>query len=148
MMDNPRVIVVGRGQALFLLAMHIAFKLHGERTEAKYWWNYKPDAEENRNVIDRVTKLQLLGVDRTSEMLVLSWGGDEKYKNVLPAFMDCEAASSFAWNWLNRQEYPPQPDHDGSNAKGFIVFNEASGHIGPDHYGIVAVGPAWAMLGK
>jgi hypothetical protein len=144
-MDNPRLILLGRGQTTFILGMQIAFKLTGNNTEAKYWWMYKRQDEDRVNR----EKLDLLG-ETKCKCLVLSWasGDEEKHKSVLPAFMDCPAATSFAWNWLSRQEYGPEPDYDGSNEKGFLLFNETWGHVGGDHYAIVAIAPAWAMLGK
>lgn len=144
MLDNPRLIIVGRGQQLFLLGMQIAFRLHGDKTEAKFWWTYKP--KPTPTLMD---PHELLGVC-AKEFLVLSWAADdsEKHKNVLPAFMACEAASSFAWNWLTHQDYGEQPDHDGSNEKGFVLFNDTWGHVGGDRYAIIGIGPAWALLGK
>ena len=62
--------------------------------------------------------------------------------------MDSNLASEIAWAWLQEQKYKDQPDHDGSNHKGFIMFNGTWGHVGPDQTAIIAIGPAWAMAGK
>ena len=66
----------------------------------------------------------------------------------LPYPMDVEAAIPFAWNWLKTAKYPPQPDHDGSNHKGFEVFNEAWGRVGDRRNSFVAIKPEWQMYGK
>ena len=66
----------------------------------------------------------------------------------LPYEMDGVAAASFAWNWLMIAEYDREPDHDGDNDRGFIVYNEDWGHIANRHEGLVAIKPCWQMYGK
>ena len=59
-----------------------------------------------------------------------------------------EQAVNFIHGWLNAIGYPPQPDHDGDNGKGWRVFNEAWGHVCNSPYGFVGIQPVWAMYGK
>jgi hypothetical protein len=66
----------------------------------------------------------------------------------LPYPMDAAATSAFVWGWLETVPRGREPDHDGSNGKGWRVYNEAWGHVGDNHYAIIAVQPAWAMYGK
>jgi hypothetical protein len=66
----------------------------------------------------------------------------------LPYPMDVAMLSAFVWGWLGTVERGREPDHDGSNGKGWRVYNEAWGHVGGNHRAIVAVQPAWAMYGK
>ncbi len=53
--------------------------------------------------------------------------------------------------WLNDQmlEYPPEPDHDGHNSRGWYMYTEGWGHIEPYHYpAFLAIEPHWIMYGK
>lgn len=50
--------------------------------------------------------------------------------------------------WLENQDYGPEPDHDGSNGKGFRIYNEDWGRIGDDWSTICAIKPNWAWYGK
>ncbi len=69
----------------------------------------------------------------------------------LPFAMDCKAATEMVWSWLQEQpkeKYRAELDHDGSNGRGFRIYNEYWGHIGDSHYAILAVLPVWAWYGK
>lgn len=50
----------------------------------------------------------------------------------------------FVKGWLREQKYKQQPDHDGSNSKGFVVTNGGMRDRGV----ILSVQPCWAMHGK
>lgn len=51
--------------------------------------------------------------------------------------------------WLdNVAQYPPEPNHDGSNGKGWRVYNENWGRVDGDFAVFVAIEPVWAMYGK
>lgn len=52
------------------------------------------------------------------------------------------------WYWLESAEYEQEPDHDGSNIKGWRLFNEAWGQVFDDPYALVAITPEWALAGK
>lgn len=65
-----------------------------------------------------------------------------------PFKMDAIGAADFARRWLAEQDYGPQPDHDGSNTKGWRVYNEMWGHVDGMWTAICAVQPVWAWHGK
>ncbi len=69
----------------------------------------------------------------------------------LPFPMDWKASSDLAWGWLGNQpkeKYEDYIDHDGSNGKGFLVYNEDWGHVAKSHYAFLGVKPVWAWYGK
>jgi hypothetical protein len=69
----------------------------------------------------------------------------------LPYAMRWKEAADLAWGWLSNQpneKYTEKLDHDGSNGKGFLVYNEYWGHIGESHYAFLGVKPVWAWYGK
>jgi hypothetical protein len=56
--------------------------------------------------------------------------------------------ADFARRWLAEVNYGDEPDHDGSNSKGWRVYNEKFGHIDNSWNAVIAVSPVWAMHGK
>jgi hypothetical protein len=50
--------------------------------------------------------------------------------------------------FLADTDYGDQPDHDGSNGKGFHIYNEAWNRIGNCWTADFAVEPSWAWYGK
>lgn len=66
----------------------------------------------------------------------------------LPFVLDLEGTTEFAWNWLKTADYGKEPDHDGDNKKGFIVYNEYFGSVGNCPYAFVGIQPEWIMYGK
>ena len=66
----------------------------------------------------------------------------------LPFRAGHEQIAMIAEGWLESIEYPPEPDHDGSNGKGFRIFNEDWGHVDNNEEAFLAVSPVWAMYGK
>ncbi len=79
--------------------------------------------------------------------LILLWH-EERDAVPLPYPLELDEAASFVKGWLKRAPFPAEPDHDGSNGKGWRVFNEAWGHVAGHHYAFAAIQPAWAMYGK
>ena len=79
--------------------------------------------------------------------LVFYWSDSEK-AIALPFPMTIEQAADFAIGWLRHADYGDEPDHDGSNGKGWRIYNEAWGHVDGDWSAFVAIEPAWAMYGK
>lgn len=78
-----------------------------------------------------------------------SWEKSPTIKLLTP--MDWKRAADLAWDWLqgkDDKEYQGWSDHDGSNGKGFRIYNEDWGHVGGSHYAICAVLPIWAWYGK
>lgn len=71
--------------------------------------------------------------------------------NKLPYPMAWKEAADLAWGWLLNQpkeKYQEYLDHDGSNGKGFRVYNEDWGHVAKSHYAFLGVLPVWAWYGK
>lgn len=79
--------------------------------------------------------------------LVLYW--TERPEMIpLPFKIDAEAARVVVMGWLAEQDYGKDPDHDGSNKRGWRAYNEAWGRIGDDYGAFLAVQPVWATYGK
>ncbi len=64
------------------------------------------------------------------------------------AALDLDALVPIISTWLAQQDYGREPDHDGSNSKGFRLYNEVWGRIGDDWASIGAIKPEWAWHGK
>lgn len=79
--------------------------------------------------------------------LVLHWH-ESQAATMLPFPMTLEQAAAFAVAWLEHADYGREPDHEGSNSKGFRLYCEGWGMIGSDFSAFAAVEPAWAMHGK
>ena len=93
----------------------------------------------------------LPGKDGRPSRLVFYWRESDDDVEVHPFPFQAaagETMASFAFNWLAQVDYGPEPDHDGSNARGYRVFNEAWGRLGDDDAAFLAVEPAWALIGK
>lgn len=78
-------------------------------------------------------------------MLVL-YRADPKFPTALPLPfpLDATTAPQFVANWLAHATYPVEPEHDGSNEKGWHVFIEED-----DCWEVLlTVQPCWAMHGK
>lgn len=68
----------------------------------------------------------------------------------LPVPLGPKQAADLAWTWLESKtdkEYFDYLDHDGSNGKGFKVYNEDWNRVG-GFGGLLAVQPVWAWYGK
>ena len=50
--------------------------------------------------------------------------------------------------WLDNCVWPPEPQHDGSNGRGFRLFNENYGHVNDHWQAFVAIEPYWLIYGK
>ncbi len=67
----------------------------------------------------------------------------------LPYEMGMEAATTFAWHWLETAKMERAPDIDGGTKRGWRIYNEGHwGFVGDDSYAFIAVKPTWAKLGK
>lgn len=119
--DNFGIRVASYGRKHFDMTMQLAFGPH--KTASHY-------------LIDPV------------HGFVYLWG-EEKGSAPLPFPYNWELAALAAWTWLEQHvDYPHQPSHDGSNSKGYLIYNGDWGHMGPYHYAIVAVKPEWMMHSK
>ncbi len=79
--------------------------------------------------------------------LVLYWN-DSLAATKLPFPMTLEQAAAFAVGWLEHADYGREPDHEGSNSKGFRIYCEGWCMVGSDFAAFAAIEPAWAMHGK
>lgn len=98
---------------------------------------------------DHVPGSKVLGY-RVSEKkgLILYWSRPKGIFAEFPYEMNLGDAVNFAWGWIEKVAYPPQPDHDGDNGKGFVIYNEDWGHVDGEWEAFVAIAPVWAMYGK
>lgn len=79
--------------------------------------------------------------------LILSWFAD-KADNKMPYKMPLSETVDLVWGWLEAGPWPDQPDHDGSNGKGWFAFTDFWGHVGEDHYAVIGFQRCWALYGK
>lgn len=86
----------------------------------------------------------------TSKRLILFWIAPDQRFNAQALICKTSAAgmAPMVREWLAAAEYGPEPDHDGSNSKGWRIFNEAWGHVEGESYAICGIEPAWLMHGK
>lgn len=100
----------------------------------------------NRRSVGYIVDKRVSGPDR----LIFFWTEPEANEriNVFPGSADAKLLSAIIQSWLDEVPYGGQPDHDGSNKKGFRLYNEAWGHIGSHREAFLAVEPAWALYGK
>lgn len=121
--DNRKLVIENEGRVLFEYGMRIAFG-EGEHKARHYAITEK-------------------------DGLILMWGEDTALKSQpLPYPMTAEVAIPFAWSWLEQADYGQQPDHDGSNGKGWTLHRDGWGHVAGSFYAIVGIKPTWAMYGK
>lgn len=80
---------------------------------------------------------------------VLSWYNKENGGwNAFPGSLTPAEVEPLVISWLKNQDYGYEPDIDGSNRKGFLVYNESYGRINNDPYAFVAIKPEWISYHK
>lgn len=97
-------------------------------------------------------------LDHPEKGFVLLWSeanlsvcGQVKPALALPFKMAWKECADMAWGWLSEQpeeRYEDYLDHDGSNGKGFRIYNEDWAGVAGSNYGILAVQPIWTWYGK
>jgi hypothetical protein len=126
-MDNRHISVQSEGRSAFDLAFQLLF----EGAPGHKATHYFEDPQKG---------------------LVFLWHNDEAKKAIpLLTPLEWKGAADLAWTWLSNQpkeKYQEYLDHDGSNGKGFRVYNESWGHVAGSHYAICGVIPIWAWYGK
>jgi hypothetical protein len=128
MSDNRIFNVNGKGDDLLLATLWLAFRQAGYST-AKAWR------------VDPVKGMILLWyATETDTPFPAPMGADEVYHVVRQWLLSKPQAECVGWD--------ADADHDGSNSLGWRVYCEDWGHVGDDHYAIVAVKPAWMWYGK
>jgi hypothetical protein len=125
-MDNRTFDITAEGQATLEQALKIGF---GEHRTAAGW---RVDTHEG------TTRLVLSAHETASD----GWA-----PFLTP--IDAARAVSLVTDWLADTEYGEEPDHDGSNGRGWRVYCGDWGHVEPYHHrAFVAIEPCWAMYGK
>lgn len=148
-MDNFKIEIVAEGVGALRRGLEIAFAAHSGTAKG---WGLK-HVDHKKKVPDYEDKApELLGVSPIPHDVLVFYWTDPEDKNdyhEFPTEMDAEGATKIAMDWLNKKgTFGDEPDHDGSNHKGFYLFCNTWGHVLGSHYGMVAIGPAWAMAGK
>lgn len=137
--DNTQVIVTGMGgRRAFDLAMELLFADQGYATHYQI-------KKIVRNLEYDIKPTELF--EDHHECMIFYWHKDTDTVP-LPYNMTFRECADLAWGWLQKQNYGETPDHDGSNDRGWAVFNESWGHIDNSQYGIGAVSPQWIWIGK
>lgn len=126
--DNFQINVVSKGKQTFAHALAIAVN-HAPGNKATHYEVHKT-----------------LG-------LILYWHlpnlGAGRVAYPFPFTMSLQVLTDFVWEWLLQTEpSTPEPDHDGSNSRGFCVYTGAWGAVESSPYSFVAIRPEWAMHGK
>lgn len=136
-MDNFHLDVTCEGKAALRLVVDLAFTQHRRVTHYAV-----------REAEPAVTEPQYSKKPARPKRLVFMWtdGGREAVK--LPFELDAEATTDFAARWLAEQDCGREPDHDGSNGRGWRAYCEGWGHVDGEYQGFLAVTPVWAMYGK
>jgi hypothetical protein len=138
--DNRHISVQSEGRAAFDLAFQLLFDNCPGRKATHYFEHSKYGFlllwhEDSFNLQERGA----LPLDKCIPA------------NKLPYPMGWKEAADLAWGWLLNQpkeKYEQELDHDGSNGKGFLVYNEDWGHVAGSHYAFLGVKPVWAWYGK
>ena len=76
--------------------------------------------------------------------------------NKFPIELPIEFITDIVWNWLHSEDakkmnfegWDDDADHDGHNELGFRVYCDDWGHVGYNHYALVAIRPAYCWYGK
>lgn len=132
-MDNRHISIQSEGRPAFDLAFQLLFD-NAPGKKASHYFEH-PD------------KGFIMLWHEDSFMI----GIEQKLANKLPYPMDWKSAADLAWGWITNQpkeSYKESLDHDGSNGKGFMVYNEYWGHVANSHYAFLGVLPVWAWYGK
>jgi len=106
--------------------------------------------ERFKKVIDLVDSNTAVGYALDNDGKRLVFYRYESDKAIpFPFAMDREGIADFAWAWLKQVSYPPEPDHDGSNGKGWIVYTNEWGEVeGHGYRSMIAIEPEWREYHK
>lgn len=146
--SNGQVIVVSEGREDFNLALKLAFD---GKTAVGYRIDLKPKFREDaKNVSAELPPTPLFEIRHPR--MILYWTEPSETINKgyvpLPYRMSAEEVSHLAYGWLLRQDYGEEPDHDGSNGRGFAVYNESWEQVAHEWQAMCAVSPQWAWYPK
>lgn len=165
--DNFSVRVASEGMTHFDMAVRMAFGSHKKATHylsglpkrsclkcsgSGKGYGRNLDTALKESVVYRCNRCDGYGTVPPSVAMILLWH-EESHAGFaslpLPFPLTIDAAVPFLWNFLETALYPDQPDHDGSNGKGFMVTTgDFWGHVEGMTYSILSVEPDWQMYGK
>lgn len=145
-MDNFHIDILAEGEETLLEALVIAFRHNAPGGTATHWASLDTKFEG-------VEWHERDKPGPTRPTLVFYWSDPSlKEATEILMYVKPREAATMVIAWMDtlvkKDKFPPQPDHDGSNSRGFRVFCEQWGHVNDNHYAIVAVQPTWAMYGK
>ncbi len=147
-MDNFEFVITAMGRKAFDLAFQVGFSDHDKATHymiKKVHPNHAPEYGKGSEVLNEFTSFIFFWTSVDTNSIHVGDSGLIE----LPFEMGWKEAADMAWGWLNKKaKYDEEPDHDGSNSKGWCIRNESWGHAGGYFEGFLIVEPAWAMQGK
>lgn len=149
-MDNRQIDVTSEGAAALAAAVGIVWpNAHGGKVTHFKIVNVKNVTDYYKDATGEVTghSTESMPAADGTPTLILAWYADDGFQ-ALPYPHDRDAAIQLITGWLKTVDYGEAPDHDGSNGKGWRIFNDSWGHVAGSHYGVLGVQPAWAMYGK
>lgn len=149
-MDNRFIDVVSEGDGALALALRLIWPNvpGGKATHYKMMNLIEKTEYPIRDGKVAHHSTTMVEDSRGVSTLILLWS-DERDAKELPYPLDLEESIAFVRGWLvHSANYGREPDHDGSNGRGWRVFTEDWGHVAGYHYAIAGVQPAWAMYGK
>lgn len=134
--DWPIYRVAGTGSKLLAEAIDFGCRITGHVP--------RPDHP------DKKYRKPIRGFATDEGRFVLFWADDERRMIGLPASLTAAEIFPMVEAWLEDVAiYPPEPDHDGSNEKGWEVYTDTWGHIdGIGWHAFLAIRPWWEMYGK
>jgi hypothetical protein len=139
-MDNFSIDMTAEGRETLKEVLSIVFRHNAPGGKASHWAEVQVSAQA-----------EWFGAGTNRKALVLFWQ-EEKREGLdvqrFPAPLTSAKAADMVSEWLAEADYGPQPDHDGSNDRGFRIYCDFWGHFEGSHYAIVGIVPAWAMYGK
>lgn len=133
-MDNFHVDVTSEGDEALLRVLQLAFLQHRHATH----WREEVAPGQGGPPSNLHTM-----------RFLLAWADPGEGWHPFPVPIGAEQAQDVVLGWLAATKYPPQPDHDGDNGKGWGAYCNLWGFVDPDYrYAFLAVEPVWAMYGK
>lgn len=150
-MDNRKLDIVSEGESGIALAMQLIWPnaVGGKAVHyhiAKYTTKIK--YYQNNDKITTHHFEDLVEDEKNGTPTLIMLWGNETGTEKLPFPLNLDGTIQFVKGWLKDVEYGHQPDHDGSNGRGWRLFTENWGHVAGFRCAIVAAQPVWAMYGK
>lgn len=143
-MDNLSIDVTSIGDAALELAIRLAMT-GGKAAHVRYAKLKEQTRYFGMPTNDHMTRL--VEDDQGVPTMIFLWHED-RHSQPLGRDINPFGAAQLATIWLKETEYGEEPDHDGSNRKGWRAFSHSIGDALGCHYTIIAIQPAWASYGK